>query len=167
MKKTLVTLALATVPALLLSACNGGNQAPTAHRPCLPPRTAWQAVPNPMTTDRKTCTQAAPTFPAYAYNLGTSPSETTIRQQPGRASVRCFYSAPTTGTVYYCLTNSGAGRKAFEGGPDEDSVLRPPGRARRSARPRPVSADAWIRSISSVQRRRSCLDRIYDLQTVS
>ena len=43
---------------------------------------------------------------------------------PGQGSL--FYAAPTHGTIYYCLTGSGAGRKAFEGG-SQDSGAPPTG----------------------------------------
>ncbi|HKU81455.1 MAG TPA: substrate-binding domain-containing protein, partial [Candidatus Tumulicola sp.] len=50
--------------------------------------------------------------PVGNYNYPQSP--------PGVGSL--FNAAPTTGTIYYCLTGSGAGRKAYEGGPNEQQV---------------------------------------------
>jgi ABC-type phosphate transport system substrate-binding protein len=53
--------------------------------------------------------------PAYSYNLGNQPVGYYYNAQtpPGQGSL--FYAAPTTGTIYYCLTSSTDGRKAFEG----------------------------------------------------
>ncbi|MGC1379446.1 MAG: substrate-binding domain-containing protein [Candidatus Baltobacteraceae bacterium] len=66
------------------------------------------------------------TFAAYAYNLGNQPVGLYSQPQtpPGQGSL--FYAAGTHGTIYYCLTGSGAGRKAFEGG-SQDSGAPPEG----------------------------------------
>jgi ABC-type phosphate transport system substrate-binding protein len=127
MKKILTTLALATVPALLLSACNG-NAVPAA--------SGVSALPNAPTASHhgrahrndngpQDLHAGGATFPAYAYNLANQPVGYyyDAQQPPGQGSI--FYAAPTTGTVYYCLTGSGDGRKAFEG--YNDSAFPPTG----------------------------------------
>jgi phosphate transport system substrate-binding protein len=122
MKKTLATLALAAVPALLLSACNGGATSPsgTSVLPATTHGVSGKAKPND--NGAQDLHAGGATFPAYAYNLGNQPvgNYNQAQQPPGVGSL--FYSAPTTGTIYYCLTGSGAGRKAFEGGPNDASA---------------------------------------------
>jgi ABC-type phosphate transport system substrate-binding protein len=122
MNKTLATLALATVPALLLSACNGGAMG-TSGTSALPATThgvSGHAKPND--NGPQDLHAGGATFPAYAYNLGNQPvgNFNQAQQPPGAGSL--FFSAPTNGTIYYCLTGSGAGRKAFEGGPNDSQA---------------------------------------------
>ena len=73
MNKTLATLALAIVPALMVSACSGNSAG-----------TGVSAIPNangPAASQRGLNPDAAPpklhgggaTFPAYGYNLGDQP----------------------------------------------------------------------------------------------
>jgi phosphate transport system substrate-binding protein len=72
------------------------------------------------------------TSPAYAYNLGSQPIGTALttanqpnpQAPPGAGSL--FAAAHTKGTVYYCLTSSGDGRKAFYGG-TADAAFPPTG----------------------------------------
>ncbi|HEY1427967.1 MAG TPA: substrate-binding domain-containing protein [Candidatus Tumulicola sp.] len=122
MNKTLATLAMATVPALLLSACNGGAMGPsgTAALPATSHGVTGHAKPND--NGPQDLHAGGATFPAYAYNLGNQPvgSYNQAQTPPGNGSL--FNAAPTNGTIYYCLTGSGAGRKAFEGGPGESAA---------------------------------------------
>jgi phosphate transport system substrate-binding protein len=122
MNKTLATLAMATVPALLLSACNGGAMGPsgTTALPATSHGVTGHAKPND--NGPQDLHAGGATFPAYAYNLANQPVGNYNQPQtpPGAGSL--FNAAPTTGTIYYCLTGSGAGRKAFEGGPADQSA---------------------------------------------
>ncbi len=117
MKKTLVTLALAAVPALILSACNGnaaGGGAGVAPLPNSPAATSHHGRAHRMDNGPQDLHAGGATFPAYGYNLGNQPVGLYNYPQtpPGQGSI--LYAAPTTGTVYYCLTGSGYGRKEFE-----------------------------------------------------
>jgi ABC-type phosphate transport system substrate-binding protein len=122
MNKTLATLALATVPALLLSACNGGAMSPsgTSALPATTHTVGGHAKPND--NGPQDLHAGGATFPAYAYNLANQPvgNYDQAQQPPGQGSL--FNAAPTAGTIYYCLTGSGAGRKAFEGGSGDSSA---------------------------------------------
>jgi len=118
MKNALATLALAAVPALLLSACNGNavgggpGVAPVA--PNAPAATSRGHRVRRDDNGPQDLHAGGATFPAYAYNLGNQPVGSYNQPQtpPGQGSI--FYAAPTVGTVYYCLTGSGFGRAAFE-----------------------------------------------------
>jgi phosphate transport system substrate-binding protein len=120
MHKALATLALAAVPALLLSACN--SQSGVAS---LPSGTGASTQSNAQGGPRVRPNDNGPqdlhaggaTFPAYAYNLANQPVGLYSAPQapPGTGSL--FAKVPTTGTIYYCLTGSGAGRKQFDGDP--------------------------------------------------
>ncbi|HEY3675203.1 MAG TPA: substrate-binding domain-containing protein [Candidatus Tumulicola sp.] len=116
MNKTLATLAMATVPALLLSACNGGAMGPSGTTAL--PATSHGVIGHVKPNDNgpQDLHAGGATFPAFAYNLGNQPvgNYNQAQQPPGAGSL--FNAAPTAGTIYYCLTGSGAGRKAFEGG---------------------------------------------------
>jgi len=120
MKKTLVALALAALPALVLSACNGsataGGVAPLPNAPA-----AQHGRMHRNDNGAQDLHAGGATFPAYAYNQANQPVGYyyQAQQPPGAASL--FYKAPTHGTVYYCLTGSGAGRKAFEGSGDSSA----------------------------------------------
>ncbi|HTA40408.1 MAG TPA: substrate-binding domain-containing protein [Candidatus Acidoferrales bacterium] len=53
------------------------------------------------------------TFPGYAYNLASQPTGLASGTQAGPGAGSLFASAGTSGTIYYCLTGSGFGRKVF------------------------------------------------------
>jgi ABC-type phosphate transport system substrate-binding protein len=122
MNRSLVTLALATVPALLLSACNGGNSSSNGLSAL--PSTAHSVLGRVKPNDNgpQDLHAGGADVPAYAYNAGSQPVGNYSDSQPGPGAGSLLFAAPTTGTVYYCQANSGAGRKAFEGGPGEASV---------------------------------------------
>lgn len=118
MKNALATLALAAVPALILSACNGNA---AGGGPGVAPAVNAPAASSPhhgrmhhQDNGPQDLHAGGATFPAYAYNLGNQPVGLYSQPQapPGQGSL--LYAAPTTGTVYYCLTGSGFGRAAFE-----------------------------------------------------
>lgn len=130
MTKTLATLAASAVSALLLSACNGGSAGSASGVAALP--NASQAT-SPFAS-RVHRNDGGPQdlhaggadFPEVAYNLTQQPVGNYNQSQPGPGAGSLFFSAPTTGTVYYCITGSGDGRKAFDGGPG-DSQFPPTG----------------------------------------
>lgn len=116
MRKALSALLLMAVPVVAFTACNsqsgsGVSALPNAGSNLV--STGRHHHPHDFSTADLHAGGA--TFPAYAYNLGNQPvgSGTSAQQPPGNGSL--FDAAPTTGTIYYCLTGSGAGRKAFEG----------------------------------------------------
>jgi ABC-type phosphate transport system substrate-binding protein len=117
MRKTLATLALAAIPVLILSACNGsaaGGGPGVAPLPNSPATThshrAHRADNGPQDLHA-----GGATFPAYAYNLENQPVGlyNSAQAPPGQGSL--FYSYGGVGTIYYCLTGSGFGRKDFTG----------------------------------------------------
>ncbi|MFY9884978.1 MAG: substrate-binding domain-containing protein [Candidatus Cybelea sp.] len=114
MRNILATVALAAVPALVMSACSGNGQG-----------TGVSAVPNvPASTaghhNRPLDTGAdleagGATFPAFGYNLGSQPVGSGVSgTRPGPGAGSLFASYGGAGTIYYCLTGSGFGRKEFE-----------------------------------------------------
>jgi ABC-type phosphate transport system substrate-binding protein len=114
MRKTLATLALAALPAFALNACNGtagGNGVAALPNTAVP---ASHHRVHRNDNGPQDLHAGGATFPAYGYNLGNQPTGLYSQPQspPGQGSI--FYAAPTKGTVYYCLTGSGFGRKAFE-----------------------------------------------------
>jgi ABC-type phosphate transport system substrate-binding protein len=123
MTKTLATLALAVVPALLLSACNGGSTGNASGVAALP--NASQATtsfgPRMHRNDNgpQDLHAGGADFPEVAYNLTQQPVGNYNQSQPGPGAGSLFFSVPTTGTIYYCITGSGDGRKAFDGGPGD------------------------------------------------
>lgn len=115
MRTTLAILALATLPALALSACSGTAGSGTATSAL--PNAAGPASHRMHHDDNGTQDLHAggADVPAYAYNLGSQPVGYYYQNQPAPSAGSLFYSAPTTGTIYYCLTSSTDGRHAFEG----------------------------------------------------
>lgn len=113
MRKSLVTLALAAVPALVFSACNGNASG-----------TGVSAIPNnnvPLSHIRRLASGpnmwgGGATFPAYGYNLGAQPVGTPGPGQPtpGPGSILAGAQKKTKGDIFYCLTGSGFGRHEFE-----------------------------------------------------
>jgi phosphate transport system substrate-binding protein len=120
MHKVLATLALAAAPALLFSACNGAAGGSSGIAP-LPNGSTSAHRLHPHDNGPQDLHAGGATFPAYAYNLANQPvgSYEYPQTPPGVGSL--FNAAPTTGTIYYCLTGSGAGRKAFEGSGDQSA----------------------------------------------
>jgi ABC-type phosphate transport system substrate-binding protein len=122
MKKALATMALAAVPALILSACNGTGQSGVASLPnasSISTQSNAQGGPRMRHNDNgpQDLHAGGATFPAYAYNTASQPVGTFSMPQapPGGASLFAHYGG--TGTIYYCLTGSGAGRLQFDGDP--------------------------------------------------
>lgn len=122
MHKALATLALAAVPALALSACNGSATGGSTAIAPLPNAPASARKMHPHDNGPQDLHAGGATFPAYGYNLANQPVGNYNYPQtpPGVGSL--FAAAPTNGTIYYCLTGSGAGRKAFEGGPQDQNA---------------------------------------------
>ncbi|MBV9056050.1 MAG: substrate-binding domain-containing protein [Candidatus Eremiobacteraeota bacterium] len=115
MKQSLVTAALAAAPALLFSACNGTSASgPSAVAP-LPgaPVVSNHSRIRHNDNGPQDLHAGGADFPAYAYNLASQPVGTYNQTQAGPAPGSLFYSAPTKGTIYYCITGSGFGRAEF------------------------------------------------------
>src|SRR5579871_519936 len=115
MNKSLATLVLAAVPALLTSACNGGAGGNT---PAVAPlsnsaQASHASRARGLDSGPQDLHAGGATFPAYAYNLASQPAGLYNQSQapPGQGSL--FYAVPTKGTIYYCLTGSGYGRAEF------------------------------------------------------
>jgi ABC-type phosphate transport system substrate-binding protein len=130
MTKTLATLALAAVPALLLSACSGGSTGNASGVAALPNASQATASFGPRMHRNDNGPQdlhaGGADFPEVAYNLTQQPVGNYNQSQPGPGAGSLFYSAPTTGTIYYCITGATDGRKAYIGGPG-DSQFPPTG----------------------------------------
>jgi ABC-type phosphate transport system substrate-binding protein len=113
MRNILATLAIAVVPALMVSACSGNASGPGASAvPNLPLSAANRLIgPNDTKSDLEA---GGATFPAYGYNLGVQPVGSGLhgsRPGPGAGSLFAKYGGAT---IYYCLTGSGFGRAEFE-----------------------------------------------------
>jgi ABC-type phosphate transport system substrate-binding protein len=118
MSKTLAALALAaSTAALALTAC-GGNSGTGPGASTFPNATVAShgSRISPDDDGASSIHAGGATFPAYAYNLGVQPVGLySSKTQPGPGAGSILASAGTKGTVYYCLTGSGAGRKQFDG----------------------------------------------------
>jgi len=121
MNKTLATMASAVVFALSLSACNG-NAGGTSGMGTIPSAASIQSGQpggHMKSNDNGPSSLHAggATFPAEAYNTASQPVGTYNQPQapPGAGSLFANYGG--TGTIFYCLTGSGAGRKQFDGDP--------------------------------------------------
>ena len=115
MKKTLVTLALAAVPALLVSACNGGTNGSLGHDAALPnaPAASHHRMHRNDNGPQDLHAGGA-TFPAIAYNLVNQPVGL-LQPSPDRpAQGSLFYALRRLGTIYYCLTAVRIGRKVHQ-----------------------------------------------------
>ena len=121
MKKSLATWALAAAGALSVSACSGSTASgPSAIAPLpnAPVSLARGKRAHPNDNGVADLHAGGADVPGYAYNLANQPTGYYYNAQtpPGQGSL--FYSAPTQGTIYYCINNSTDGRKAFEGSGD-------------------------------------------------
>lgn len=121
MKKSLATWALAAAGGLSVSACSGSTASgPSAIAPLpnAPPSLARGKRAHPNDNGVADLHAGGADVPGYAYNLANQPTGYYYNAQtpPGQGSL--FYSAPTQGTIYYCINNSTDGRKAFEGSGD-------------------------------------------------
>jgi ABC-type phosphate transport system substrate-binding protein len=115
MSKTLVTLAFAAVPVLIVSACNGsggGNSGIPSVGTNAPASQHGRVHPND--TSSADLHAGGADFPAVGYNLADQPVGTykQVQATPGPGSI--LASAGTVHNVYYCLSSSGFGRKEFE-----------------------------------------------------
>jgi phosphate transport system substrate-binding protein len=120
MNKTLATLASVVVFGLSLSACNSNSSTPGVG--ALPNATTSQAKQpgrhvGPNDNGPSSLHAGGATFPAYAYNTASQPVGlyTAPQAPPGSGSLFANYGG--VGTIFYCLTGSGAGRKQFDGDP--------------------------------------------------
>jgi ABC-type phosphate transport system substrate-binding protein len=116
MNKTFAPLALATVAAVaMLSACNGNSGAGSGVSALPNAPASHHGRIRPNDNGPQDLHAGGATFPAYAYNLGDQPVGTFNSPQPSPGPGSLLAAAGTTGTVYYCLTGSGFGRKQFDG----------------------------------------------------
>ncbi|HEY1974978.1 MAG TPA: substrate-binding domain-containing protein [Candidatus Baltobacteraceae bacterium] len=117
MRKVLATLALATVPAIALSACNGPSNGASGVS-ALPNTTVGHAKLRPNDFSSNDLHAGGATFPAYGYNLGSEPAGLATKPQapPGTGSIFASIKLGANATIYYCLTGSGTGRGIFETG---------------------------------------------------
>ncbi|HZV77001.1 MAG TPA: substrate-binding domain-containing protein [Candidatus Babeliales bacterium] len=115
MRKTLVTLALAAVPALIFSACNGSAGGGSGMSPSAPNAAPQYGRVHRADNGPSSLHAGGATFPAYAYNFGAQPVGSYNQTQEAPPPGSLFYSYGGTGTIYYCLTGSGFGRKDFTG----------------------------------------------------
>ncbi|HEV3154350.1 MAG TPA: substrate-binding domain-containing protein [Candidatus Baltobacteraceae bacterium] len=113
-------IALAAIPSLLMTACNGGNSATPAvtqnlHGAPVAGGAATQSIQ--YDTSSKDLHGGGATFPAQAYNGASQPVGSFTDNQPLPASNSLFDKGHYGGTanVYYCLTGSGFGRSTFTG----------------------------------------------------
>jgi phosphate transport system substrate-binding protein len=114
MRNILATVALAAVPALVFSACSGSSQGTGVSAVPNVPASAANHHIRPLDTGADLEAGGA-TFPAFAYNLGSQPVGSGLSgSRPGPGAGSLFASYGGTGTIYYCLTGSGFGRKEFE-----------------------------------------------------
>jgi ABC-type phosphate transport system substrate-binding protein len=117
MRQFIAALALATLPAFALSACNGTTPgAPTTMTPAAPQTSPINRYGRVHRDDNGTQDLHAggADIPAYAYNLGNQPTGYYYNAQPPPGQGSLLYSYGGTGTIYYCLTSSTDGRHAFE-----------------------------------------------------
>jgi phosphate transport system substrate-binding protein len=119
MKLFLRAIGLVALPALLVSACSNGSSGTGV------PSQGFANAPSsvrPHDNGPQDLHAGGATFPAYAYNLASQPTGLASQPQAAPGTGSLFASAGTTGTVYYCLTGSGFGRKVFDGATPANST---------------------------------------------
>lgn len=119
MNKTLATVTSAVVIALSVSACNGTSGTPGVGAV---PNAPLQSINrgglgNPNDNGPSSLHAGGATFPAQAYNGASQPVGKAGSPQAPPAAGSLFAKYGGTGTIFYCLTGSGAGRKQFDGDP--------------------------------------------------
>ena len=122
MNKTLAIMASAVVCSLALSACNGSSANGTTGMGTIPNAASAQSNQpggHMKSNDNGPSSLHAggSTFVGEAYNTASQPVGTFNQPQapPGSASLFANYGG--VGTIFYCLTGSGGGRKQFDGDP--------------------------------------------------
>jgi ABC-type phosphate transport system substrate-binding protein len=123
MNKTLATLALAALPALLLSACNGGGGSSSGVSGL--PNTPASAHGGSIHHDDNSAGDihaGGADFPGYGLNLGDQPVGlyTSSQATPGPGSLLNYAAQQNADgkNYYYCNSSSGYGRKEFDGAQD-------------------------------------------------
>ncbi len=122
MNKTLAIMASAVVCSLALSACNGSSANGTTGMGTIPNAASAQSNQpggHMKSNDNGPSSLHAggATFPAQAYNTASQPVGTFNQPQAPPGSNSLFAQYGGVGTIFYCLTGSGAGRKQFDGDP--------------------------------------------------
>jgi len=120
MNKTLASLASLVAFGLSLSACNSTSGTPGVG--ALPNAATSQAKQagrhmGPNDNGPQSLHAGGATFPAEAYNTASQPVGLYSSPQAPPGSGSLFANYGGTGTIFYCLTGSGAGRKQFDGDP--------------------------------------------------
>lgn len=115
MEKRLAILASAIAAGLSFSACNGpaGGGSGVSSLPTMSQASSHHSRVRGLDSGPQDLHAGGATFPAYAYNLASQPVGLASQVQPGPGLGSLFYSAPTKGNIYYCLTGSGYGRAEF------------------------------------------------------
>jgi ABC-type phosphate transport system substrate-binding protein len=117
MRKLLIGLALAALPALVLSACNGNGSGPSGMS-ALPSAAQHGGRVHHLDNGAQDLHGGGATFPAYGYNLGNQPvglyTATQASPPPGSILYGATQANGDGDTFYYCLTGSGFGRHEFD-----------------------------------------------------
>jgi ABC-type phosphate transport system substrate-binding protein len=122
MKLVMRAVALTALPALLVSACSGGSSGANSGGQAIP-AARHHALRGHDSGSGLDLHAGGATFPGQAYNLQSQPvGLASSTSQPGPGAGSLFASAGTTGTIYYCLTGSGFGRKVFDGATPANST---------------------------------------------
>jgi ABC-type phosphate transport system substrate-binding protein len=118
MNNVMRAVALAALPALLVSACSSGSSGTSPIGQAFP-----QTIHRSHDAGSQDLHAGGATFPGEAYNLQSQPVGLATGAQAGPGAGSLFASAGTTGTIYYCLTGSGFGRKIFDGATPANTTL--------------------------------------------
>ncbi|HEY2474113.1 MAG TPA: substrate-binding domain-containing protein [Candidatus Cybelea sp.] len=125
MRKILLTLAVAALPALALNACSGSSTAPSGLS-ALPSTTQHGGRVHQNDNSAADMHGGGATFPAYGYNLGAQPVGLFSSSQPTPGPGSLLSNVTTKNgdgnNYYYCLTGSGFGRHEFYGTIKDGSV---------------------------------------------
>lgn len=117
MRKVLASVAMACVPALVLSACNGSPNGATGIS-TLPATNGAASQSRPFDLSANDLHAGGATFPALAYNGASQPVglSTSTQAPPAAGSLFATVKLSSSSHVYYCLTGSGTGVGIFTTG---------------------------------------------------
>ena len=113
MRKLLLSLVVTTLPLALITACSSNNSNAIPQSP-VTTQSSESAI-TPFDQGPTSLHAAGATFPAQAYNQAIQPVGLATGTQPGPGASSLFAKYGGTGTIYYCLTGSGFGKKIFVG----------------------------------------------------
>ena len=117
MQKVLAAVAMACVPALVLSACNGSSNGATGIS-AIPNANGAASKSRPFDLSANDLHAGGATFPALAYNGASQPTGLYNGTQapPAVGSLFATVKLSNSSHVYYCLTGSGTGVGIFTAG---------------------------------------------------